>query len=89
LKPYSGRAKGQPIVYTSEHPALAMLETLVHINSGELPNAWLAEMSSEILQVSSAIMPHAANYLINPLHPEVRHITIIRAEKYEFDQRLK
>lgn len=124
---FSGRwhNKSQPIVYTSEHPALAMLETLAHINSGELPDtyklleidapksvrvqlaklkpdwqvnldytrqfgdAWLRAMDSAVLQIPSAIMPHSMNYLINPQHPDAPHITIVRAEHYEFDQRLK
>jgi len=29
---------GRPIVYTSEHPALAMLETLVHLDRDNLPS---------------------------------------------------
>lgn len=117
--------RGRPIVYTAEHPALAMLEILAHANSAELPDtyllleievpdsvrvqvatprpgwrinlgysrefgdAWLASASSAVLQVPSAIMPHAMNYLINPEHPEAPRIAIARTEKYEFDRRLK
>lgn len=117
--------RGRPIVYTAEHPALAMLEILAHTNSDVLPDtyqlleievpdfvkvqvatprsgwqinlgysrefgdAWLASASSAVLQVPSAIMPHAMNYLINPEYPEAPHITIVRTEKYELDQRLK
>ena len=35
--------KGPPIVYTAEHPALALLEILVHVDRSELPThyQWL------------------------------------------------
>ena len=35
-----------------------------------LGGSWLAEGSSLLLAVPSAIMPHTTNYLFNPLHPE-------------------
>ncbi len=124
---YPGRwhSTGRLILYTAEHPALAMLEILVHINSGELPDAsrmleisvpksvrvstvklkpdwqtdldysrkvgddWLGSLNSAILRVPSALMPTATNYLMNPLHPDARRISIIKSTEFPFDQRLK
>jgi RES domain-containing protein len=49
---------------------------------------WVAEGRSLILQVPSAIIPAAANFLINPLHPEFGKIVVGRPERFAFDPRL-
>ena len=49
---------------------------------------WAAEGRSLILQVPSAIIPAAANFLINPLHPEFGKIVVGRPERFAFDPRL-
>ncbi|WP_158816582.1 RES family NAD+ phosphorylase [Methylocapsa sp. S129] len=38
----SGRwhSKGRPILYAAEHPALALLEALVHLDRSELPDSF-------------------------------------------------
>jgi RES domain-containing protein len=49
---------------------------------------WTAEARSLVLRVPSAIIPSAANFLINPLHPAFANVNIGRAERFEFDPRL-
>ena len=49
---------------------------------------WVAEGRSLILRVPSAIIPSAANFLINPSHPEFGKVVIGRPERFAFDPRL-
>ena len=49
---------------------------------------WVAEQRSLILRVPSVIIPAAANYLINPLHPECRKVVVGPQERFAFDPRL-
>jgi len=49
---------------------------------------WVASGRSLILQVPSAIIPSAANFLINPSHPEFSKVAIGRPERFAFDSRL-
>ncbi len=49
---------------------------------------WVGRGESLILRVPSAIIPAAANYLINPLHIEFRRVVIGRPERFAFDPRL-
>lgn len=51
-------------------------------------DAWLRESNSAILSVPSAIVPHTKNYLVNPLHPDVKNIKIRSYGRYPFDSRL-
>ena len=48
----------------------------------------VARGESLILRVPSAIIPAAANYLINPLHPDFRKVVVGRPERFAFDPRL-
>lgn len=51
---------GRPIVYTSEHPALAMLETLVHLDRNDLPSRFqllTIELPESSISALSAGMP--------------------------------
>ena len=49
---------------------------------------WVAERRSLILRVPSAIIPAAANFLINPSHPEFGKVVVGRPERFAFDPRL-
>ncbi|MEP7227162.1 MAG: RES family NAD+ phosphorylase [Gemmatimonadales bacterium] len=49
---------------------------------------WVARGESLILRVPSAIIPAAATYLINPLHPGFHTIVIGQPERFAFDPRL-
>lgn len=48
----------------------------------------LERNTSCLLRVPSAIMPEAANILINPRHPDAAHLTIEKTIRYPFDSRL-
>ncbi|UEC05633.1 RES family NAD+ phosphorylase [Burkholderia vietnamiensis] len=122
--------RGQPVVYLAEHPALALLETMVHheIRSmADLPNGyqllrvqmdddvavaelasvvlpddwhvnlswtqaagseWLASSQSALLKVPSAILPHASNYVLNPLHPDAGRISVAEVQRVPYDPRI-
>jgi RES domain-containing protein len=49
---------------------------------------WIKERRSAILQVPSAIIPSASNFLLNPAHPEFAQTVVEPPEPYEFDPRL-
>ena len=119
---------GVPVVYTSEHLSLAVLETLVHVDADLLPHdltafqieiperlemarldaaqlprgwrtrvdrcrkvgdAWIAEAKSAVLAVPSAVVPRETNFLINPRHADSTEIQVLRAERFQFDPRLR
>ncbi|MGC4070168.1 MAG: RES family NAD+ phosphorylase [Polyangiaceae bacterium] len=54
----------------------------------ELGNNWLDEATTAVLRVPSAIVPTECNYLINPLHSDVKAIRIVRRFRFAFDERL-
>lgn len=49
---------------------------------------WLERNASCLLRVPSAIMPEAANILINPRHSDASRLTIEKTIRYPFDSRL-
>jgi RES domain-containing protein len=49
---------------------------------------WLAERSSPLLRVPSALVPKVWNYLINPSHRDSEALKIVSAARYPFDTRL-
>lgn len=121
--------KGVPVVYLSDHSALAALETFVHLKGAaakikfvmfrmEIPDevsvvelsvarlpanwrnepptletmvlgeSWIRERRSAILKVPSVLVPAAANFIYNPLHPDATKVKIDRGEKFSFDPRM-
>ncbi len=42
-----------------------------------------------VLKVPSSIIPDEFNYLINPLHQDIKRIRVIHTRKMEFDQQFK
>jgi RES domain-containing protein len=76
----------------------------IEIPLGELPKNWrkfpapeeLAEIGSKwavsnkslALRVPSAVVPHEFNILLNPSHPDIRHVAITTVEGLEMDKRL-
>jgi len=41
-----------------------------------------------MLKVPSAIVPEEYNYLLNPLHPDMKKVKVIKTEPFDFDSRL-
>lgn len=50
---------------------------------------WLRTSRSCVLSVPSAVMPAERNFLINPLHPDCRHIRLGKPETLDTDMRLR
>jgi len=55
----------------------------------QIGDRWLADQSSALLKIPSAIIEHEYNYLINPNHPHFSKIKISSVEPFKFDPRLK
>lgn len=49
---------------------------------------WLRGAATALLRVPSAIVPDAANYLLNPAHPDAVRLGIAHAVRAGFDPRL-
>ncbi|AXJ02111.1 RES domain-containing protein [Cyclonatronum proteinivorum] len=75
------------------------------LNPDNLPDTWDAkpptsetqligddfvmQQGAAVLKVPSAIVPASFNYLINPLHPDARSITVVSVIPLKFDFRIK
>jgi RES domain-containing protein len=55
----------------------------------EIGTTWLKSRSGALLRIPSAIAPHTANYLLNPLHELAGRFRITEAMEWPFDGRLK
>jgi RES domain-containing protein len=49
---------------------------------------WAVSNESLVLRVPSAVVPHEFNILINPSHPDMKHVTIAAVEGFAMDDRL-
>jgi RES domain-containing protein len=49
---------------------------------------WIASSRSAALAVPSELVAHELNYLLNPMHPEFRHIRIFPPEPFVYDERM-
>jgi RES domain-containing protein len=54
----------------------------------DLGDAWLREGRTALLQVPSAIVPAAFNWLLNPAHAGAGRVTVAEVIRTRFDQRL-
>lgn len=54
----------------------------------ELGTNWATKNESLLLRVPSAVVEYEFNILINPLHPDMKHVSIFQIESYAFDKRL-
>lgn len=54
----------------------------------ELGTHWALTNDTLLLRAPSAVVEHEFNILINPLHPDMKHITVSHIEDYKFDDRL-
>lgn len=50
---------------------------------------WLRSMRSALLRIPSAIVPATYNVMLNPGHPDFKHIKVGSSTEYPFDARLK
>jgi len=49
---------------------------------------WIKSKSSLLLDIPSAEVDKEVNTLINPLHPDIKHVSLANVEKFYFDSRL-
>lgn len=49
---------------------------------------WIADGRTALLEIPSVIVPETANFLLNPVHPDARQITIEWHKKFPVDGRL-
>ena len=49
---------------------------------------WIKSKSSLLLDIPSAVIDKEVNTLINPLHPDMKHVDLAKVEKFYFDSRL-
>lgn len=56
--------------------------------SRDIGDQWLDRGTTALLQVPSAIVPHAVNVLLNPAHPDAASVTIAEIIQAPFDPRL-
>lgn len=50
---------------------------------------WLGQSRSCVLAVPSAVIPAELSFLINPLHPDFKHISLGDQETLDTDMRLR
>lgn len=55
----------------------------------ELGMKWLRTKQSALLRVPSAIPPETSNFLLNPLHQDVKKFRVAEVWTYPFDVRIK
>lgn len=53
-----------------------------------LGDDWAMKATSAVLKVPSVVVPSESNYLLNPSHPDYRHIQINPGQPIRFDPRL-
>jgi len=49
---------------------------------------WIKANSSLLLDIPSAVVDKEINTLINPLHPDIKHVNVATKEKFFFDSKL-
>ena len=54
----------------------------------EIGTKWIKSKSSLLLDIPSAVVDKEVNTLINPLHPDMKHVNLAKVEKFHFDSRL-
>ncbi len=54
----------------------------------ESGSSWAKTNESLLLRVPSVVVEYEFNILINPLHPDMKHVTILQVEDHRADKRL-
>lgn len=62
--------------------------TLPEEKTRPLGDAWLDSLECLALSVPSSVVPLEANIVLNPRHPHMARIEVLRVEPFEFDPRL-
>jgi RES domain-containing protein len=54
----------------------------------QMGDAWLDKGEALVLIAPSFVVPHEINIMLNPLHPDARHIRTLTVEDFKFDPRM-
>lgn len=54
----------------------------------DLGSRWIEAQTSLALAVPSAVNPEETNYLLNPGHPEMPSLRVVRSQAFHFDPRM-
>ncbi|MDH3929879.1 MAG: RES family NAD+ phosphorylase [Deltaproteobacteria bacterium] len=54
----------------------------------DIGSKWALSNETLLLRVPSAVTPHEFNILINPSHPDFKHVKIIDIEDFTYDERI-
>jgi RES domain-containing protein len=58
------------------------------VHTQMLGDDWIKSKETLFLKIPSVIIPSEYNFLLNPIHKDIKKISIIKKEKFEFDKRL-
>jgi RES domain-containing protein len=53
-----------------------------------LGNQFIKETKYLMMKVPSSVVPEEYNYLLNPLHPDIKKVSIVSTHPFTFDDRL-
>ena len=54
----------------------------------DIGTSWLKSKSSLLLEIPSAVVNKEMNTLINPLHEDIKNVSLVSVERFSFDSRL-
>jgi len=57
-------------------------------SSQAIGDAWVQAGESAVLAVPTVLIPSETNYLLNPMHPDFKKISIGKPQPFAFDPRL-
>lgn len=60
-----------------------------HLKLADIGTSWASEKASLLLRVPSAVVEDEFNILINPLHPDIKFVSIESIKELRLDPRLK
>lgn len=63
----------------------AVPEGMVSLDEGD---DWLKQNTSALMVVPSVIVPDEFNVLVNPAHPDMSQIGVIKLKKWQYDKRM-
>ena len=54
----------------------------------EIGNQFIKEGKYLMMKVPSSVVYEESNYLINPMHPDIKKVSIVNTNPFNFDRRL-
>ena len=87
-QPYVALEFALPVEFVEDIPELPNNWREDREVSRGLGSQWLQAQTFLALSVPSAIIPVEANYLLNPKHPEITRVKLLRRLEFSWDERL-